>query len=372
MQVITEAAISAALGYNETEIRFHVLDPILRQLGYPSTDDVYLILEEKLEYPYVHIGHRSKKDLPLGFSDYRAGIKGARGSFVIEAKAGNIPITAREIEQAHSYAAHAQVGANYFMLCNGSSLSVFATLSGPNALPIVNIQLSELNARFHELENILSPINLERNCKVVYDKKLKLAEGLGSSVRIRSGRYIMADQYVRIMMNGQDCTAIVRQAVPQMAEMDRQLDLLKTAFELRVSNGIAERSDDGRIVAHVEFAGVTVHNQQAMTIMGINETKFATAEKFISINPESPTIFESLKDFTVSRGTLIPQLFGGSVAMGGDVQGNMFIKAAMHYREGMIHGDFIALSDQKVNIPGAIPFTVEMDFAGTFELTLDV
>jgi predicted type IV restriction endonuclease len=147
MQVITDAAIEAAPTYNETEIRFHILDPIIRLLGYPGADDVYLILEEKLEYPYQHIGRRSKKDLPLGRSDYRAGVKGARGSFVIEAKAGNVAIGGREVEQAHSYAAHAQVGANYFVLCNGSVLTVHETLSGPRASPVVEIALAEINSK---------------------------------------------------------------------------------------------------------------------------------------------------------------------------------------------------------------------------------
>lgn len=136
MQVITDAAIASAPKYNEAEIRFHVLDPIIRLLGYPGSGDVYLYLAEKLEYPYFHTGHRSKKDLPLGFPDYRAGVKGARGSFVVEAKGGGIPLLAKDVEQAHSYAAHAQVGANYFVLCNGSVLTVHETLSGPHTAPI--------------------------------------------------------------------------------------------------------------------------------------------------------------------------------------------------------------------------------------------
>ena len=92
LEVVTQKAIEAAPAYNETSIRFHIIDPILRALGYPHADEVYLELEEKLEYPYVHIGHRSKKDIPIGYPDYRVGLKGARGSFIVEAKAGSIPI----------------------------------------------------------------------------------------------------------------------------------------------------------------------------------------------------------------------------------------------------------------------------------------
>ncbi|MDP2731553.1 MAG: type I restriction enzyme HsdR N-terminal domain-containing protein [Hoeflea sp.] len=267
MQVISNDAVNAAPRYNEAEIRFHIIDPIIRILGYPGEDNVYLNLEEKLEYPYLHIGRRSKKDLPLGFPDYRAGLKGARGSFITEAKAGNIPITSREVEQAHSYAAHAQVGANYFVLFNGSAVYVYETLSGSTAAPLAQIPLSELNERFYELENILAPASLAKNCQVKHDTKLKLADGLGSSVKIRSGHYLMSDYEYRIMVNGQDCTELLRQSVPQFAIMDQQLELLKTSFELRVSGGFAERGTDGRITAHVEFTGATVHNHQAMAIM---------------------------------------------------------------------------------------------------------
>lgn len=371
MSVITNAAIAAAPHYNETEIRFHVIDPVVRMLGYPGAENTYLNLEEKLEYPYLHIGRRSKKDLPLGYPDYRAGVKGARGSFVIEAKAGGVPITAREVEQAHSYAAHAQVGANFFMLANGSELPVYETLSGPDAAPIVSLPLDALNTRFFELENILSPANLERNCRVAYDKKLKLAEGLGSFARVRSGLYLVSDHDLRIIVNHQDCTQLVRQSLPQFAEMEAQLELLKSSFEMRVSDGFAERGDDGKIVAHVEFTGVTVHNQTAMAIMGIDKATFATSDQFLSTNPDSPTILESLTDFNVSRGTSLPQLFGGAVEMEGDILGSMFIKIAMHYNDGIILGQYIAFSEQGVSIPGQIPFTLEMDLAGSFELKID-
>lgn len=58
MQIITDDAVKAAPNYNEAEVRFHIIDPIIRLLGYPDEDNVYLNLEEKLDYPYVHIGRR--------------------------------------------------------------------------------------------------------------------------------------------------------------------------------------------------------------------------------------------------------------------------------------------------------------------------
>lgn len=371
MQFVSESAINAAPTYNETEVRFHIIDPILRALGYPGAENVYLFLEERLRYPYYHVGRRSEKDLPLGFADYRAGLKDSRGSFIVEAKAGNVPIGDKDVEQAHSYAAHAQVGANYFVLCNGIVLSIFETLSGPKQAAIVELPIADLKSRFHEIENILSPTNLEKNCKVAYDKKLKLADGLASSVRVRSGRYDVSDVKVRAMSNGRDCTEVLRRAIPQIAELDRHLAHLIKVFEMRVSDGYAKRNDDGKIVAHLKFSGVTLYNHEAMKIFGIDEVTFFTSDKYISTDEGSPTIFDSINEFRVPRGTLLPELYGNPIAVGENMYGSMFIKAAMYYRKGVISGNYVAFSFYRSDVPGFAMITFESDMAGTFELKLD-
>ena len=371
MLVVSKEATVDAPNYNEASIRFHVIDPILRLLGYPDSEDTYLFLEEKLDYPYIHVGRRSKKDLPLGFADYRAGIKGARGSFIVEAKSGAVQISEIEIEQAHSYAAHAQVSANYFVLCNGASFQVYETLSGPKADPIVDLPLSDVNSRFHEIDNILSPDALRRNCKVHYDTGLKLAQGLGSSVRVRSGKYDVVDYKLRVIVDGQDHAELVRKTTPQFSAIEDQIELFKSSFVMRVATGFAERDADGRIVAHVEFDGATVQNHQAMVIMGIDEATFVTSDKFISIDPSNPTISESIKDFTVSRGTSVPQLFGGSTVMEGDVEGDLYIRIAMFFQNNTLLGEYISFSKQQFSMPGLMPFELELEFVGTFELKVD-
>jgi hypothetical protein len=144
MEIDGQKAATDDAAYNEAEVRFHFIDPLMRKLGYPERDDVYFKLEEKLEYPYFHIGHKSKKkDQPLGFPDYRAGLKGRRGSFIVEAKAAKVGLSMHDVEQAHSYAAHAQVGANYFVLCDGIQFAIYETLSGPDKAPLVEMQVSE-------------------------------------------------------------------------------------------------------------------------------------------------------------------------------------------------------------------------------------
>lgn len=203
MAVVSESAMTDGPSYNEAKVRMQIIDPIIRRLGYADDPSLYFELEQTLRYPYFHIGRKNdNKDVPLGKVDYRAGLKGRRGSFVVEAKAGSADLGAEEIEQAHSYAAHALVGANFFVLCNGQRLQIFETLAGHQAPPIVEIPIGEINARFHEIEAILSPTRLEQLCHTAYDLGLPLASGLGSSLAFMGGYYTSPFIEMRFHMAG--------------------------------------------------------------------------------------------------------------------------------------------------------------------------
>jgi len=372
MTIITQQVLESLQNYNEAEVRFHIIDPTFRKLGYPGGDDVYFKLEEKLEYPYFHIGRKAKKkDLPLGFSDYRAGLKGGRGSFVIEAKASNVNISHKDVEQAHSYAAHAQVGANYFVLCNGAHILVYETLSGPESKPISEILIGEIDDRFHELENILSPASLAKNCQVSYDMNLKLCEGLGSSVKIHSGQYDMDNWAFRMFLNGDDCTEFMKNSVPQMADIENQLEMMKREFELRVADGLVERDADGRINAHVSFLGVTNNSLAAMKLLGIDNMTFSTNEKFLSVDRQNPTVFESTAGFSLKKGTMVPPLFGDAIPAANDVNGDLFITARMHKEGNEICGEYAAVSDYRFDVPGMDAMILEYDLVGNFSLRLN-
>lgn len=371
MTIITPQILESVSTYNEAEVRLHVIDPLIRKLGYHDGEDVYFKPEEKLDYPYYFIGHKNKKrDLPLGFPDYRAGLRGRRGSFIIEAKAAVVGLSEKDVEQAHSYAAHSQVGANYFVLSDGLQVAVYETLSGGHGAPIVRLEVGELDARFHELENILSPANLERNCRVDYDKGLKLCDGLGSPVKVHSGEYNMKAWAYRILIGGKDFTEQIKAAAPQIAEMDNQLAMIQKEFELRVGDGIAKRETDGRIVADLSFAGVTKNSVAAMKLLGIDRMTFATSAQFISTNPNNPTVFESTADFALEEGTMMPPLFGDAVPIDTKVEGDMFVTARMCKEGDVLFGDYSSVTDYWFNVPMVGKGKLELDLIGSFVLRL--
>lgn len=371
MEIVKPSDAAEAANYNEATVRFRIINPILTSLGYKDGDEVYLHLEEKLEYPYIHIGRKSKKDVPVGYPDYRAGLKGARGSFIVEAKAGGVQISDSDIEQAHSYAAHAQVGANYFVLCNGIEFRIYETLSGPKPAPLVIIPVSEVNHRYHEIENILSPDRMEINCKVKYDMRLKLCNGVGSSVRVRSGAYKMSSYEYKIFLNGVDQTEFLRKTLPKMEAMEGEMELLKNALQLRVDKGSIYRDDDGRICAWAHLAGATVQNYEGMKLLGVDKIVLATDSEFLSTDSESPTIFESVKDFMVEKGAMMPNLFSGFSQVEGDLTGGVFIKFAMYLDGHLLKGQYIAFADYNTKLPGIGHMKAELDFAGGFQMEID-
>ncbi|SDR39831.1 type I restriction enzyme HsdR N-terminal domain-containing protein [Pseudovibrio sp. Tun.PSC04-5.I4] len=371
MTIVIPAVLQKTHSYNEAKVRYQVIDPIMRKLGYDDGGETYIELEEELAYPYFHIGHKSKKkDLPLGFPDYRAGLKGRRGSFVVEAKAAKVGISAEDVEQAHSYAAHALVGANYFVLCDGNTFVVYETLSGPNSSPIINIPLTEIDARFHEIENILAPESLAKNCQVSYDLNLKLCEGLRSSAELRSGEYEIDEWSFHIYQNGIDKTEDFKKCAPQFQDIDVQMNQLRSDFNLKIEEGTLQRDRTGRISAHVSFMGATKNNLSAMKQLGINTLTFATKDEFLSLDRTQPTVFETTADFSLEHGTMFPQLLGSAVPIDTDLEGDTHTVAYLFKEADAVLGDYISTAVYRVPQLASLGLKLELKFQGRILIRL--
>lgn len=375
MEIIHKEYINRAKTYNEAAIRRFIIDPILTKLGYPdpNLENTYLEVEEKLEFPYKYsIGRKSKKDLPIGFPDYRAGLKGRRGSFIVEAKAGNIPIDINAIEQAHSYAAHSRVGANYFFICNGEEIKLYETLSGHGANPIVEIKLQEIEDKFYLLENILSPNNLAKICSIEYDKDLKLFEGGKSNIRILSGIYKLDDYNYSIFLNGEENTEAIKRVNPQFLQMERELNLLRDTMDLIISGGFIKRDDSGKIYSDIKFRGITRGNENSMRILNINEMKFTTSEKFISTDKDNRTVFETNKDFNLIKGTELNNMHQGSRIIESNMRSSTFIKSDLYVENNKVIGNYVCFIKNKVRLSPFHLISVEVNMFGILEIDLDL
>jgi Type I restriction enzyme R protein N terminus (HSDR_N) len=352
---------------NEAEVRFHVVDPLLRKLGYGSVAGTYMYLEQKLEYPYFHIGRRSRKDMPLGFPDYRCGLDGRRGSFVVEAKKTDHVIGDLDREQAHSYAAHAQISANYFVLCNGHVFEVYETLSGDFKVPILSIEFEHLDERYHDIENILGPRQLEKHCHVVYQRGLKLSESIGPSVRVTGGRYELDEFVLDVHGETPEQTQMLR-ALPQIQAVEHLREQL-LAFIYTIDSGVVTRNDEGRIFAKLKFGGVTKNNREAMRIMNIENLEFYALSKFISDDPQRPTVFEAERKVTVGKGAQLFPLFGNPQLSELDMHLDFFVVSKLFEVDGTIVGRYGAFSIYTIQVAGVGLVKFTADFFGKCDIT---
>jgi hypothetical protein len=353
---------------NEAEVRYHVIDPILRRLGYGQVQGTYLYLEHKIEYPYYHIGHRSKKDLPIGFPDYRCGLDGRRGSFVVEAKKKSHDIGPIDREQAHSYASHAQVAANYFVLCNGRSFEVYETLSTDLSTPILEMDCERIDDNFHQVENILSINSIKKNCHVSYDRGLRISSEYGSTATIMNGRYEVDEVELKIYGSNDYTNNLIKQ-VPQFSELENLKKILKE-FVYTVDSGEVSRGEDGRIVATADFGSVTKGNRQSMKLLGLDKIQFFSSDQFMSEDPDNPSIFEVERKIFVAKGSEIFPLFGPSQKMETDMRVDAFIVAKLSGRNGIIKGDFSAFAVYSTEFPFIGSITAEADFFGQCEIRM--
>jgi len=371
--MISQLAIQNGKKFNEAEVRQHIINPVLDRLGYTyGSEGVYIRLEDKLATPrLLQIGRASSKDFPIGFPDYTCGLSEGRGSFVVEAKGGNVNLTETEIGQAHSYAAHAEVGANYFMLVNGTEFRVYETLSGHCPTPLLRIPVAEMASRFHELESVLAPSYLSKNCAVRYDMGIKLGQGLGSKFTIRNGEYFVEEYRYRFYMHGNDVTDLMKIHNPQFAVMNEKLKLLQDEFSLRVTDGKVERDEAGRIITSVTFDGVTKGNTLAMAILGIGNLQLGTNDEFISTDPDLPTVFVGSKNFAVSQGTMMPQLLDQPREMPENLSGEMMVQALMHCDGDNAVGNYVVASTYRMPARMGQSMYMQLDLAGKFSLRID-
>ncbi len=110
--------------YNESSVREEIVAPLLKILGYSSSDkENHIIREPHLEHPFTQIGTKSYRVTER--PDYLIQVKG-KNAFIIEAKSPKQNIrNGKHVEQAYSYAINRQVQVQRFVLCNGKEINIF-------------------------------------------------------------------------------------------------------------------------------------------------------------------------------------------------------------------------------------------------------
>jgi hypothetical protein len=278
---------------NETDIREEIIAPIVRILGYRSGTKNDVIREQSLRYPRAFIGKKDAQKDPLlrGKADYILEANG-KVRWVIEAKAPDVTIDIDAIEQAWSYANHAEIRAVYFVLTNGKTFQIYQTNQGPNMGPIFSATYNELDQKLANIKNILTPETILRDhSEIIPDLGEPLGPGLRSFVRITNGLI----KYEKSSLNL------------------RVLSELQTG----IAEGAIERDEQGRMVAYVRTTGPSRSLQELNERLGLSTFEMLSPDSSISTDAVKPTTFlyentvilpkgEELLDLNTWKSVILP------------------------------------------------------------------
>jgi hypothetical protein len=105
---------------NETDVREIIVRPLIERLGYRHGTDANIRTEQTLRYARSFLGRKNpKKDPPLvGRADYICDVI-SFGRWIVEVKSPGQDLTQDDVEQAHTYAAHPEIAATFFLVTNG-------------------------------------------------------------------------------------------------------------------------------------------------------------------------------------------------------------------------------------------------------------
>jgi len=323
---------------NEADVREEVICELVKTLGYRTGTSADVVREQGLRYSHLYIGRKDPQRDPVlrGKADYILEVN-KRVRWVIEAKAPSVELGLDDIEQAWSYANHAEVRAVYFVLCNGRRLVIYSTNHGPAVPPLLDVPYEQLSDRLGDISNFLSPSAIERDFPdLAANASPPIGPGLRSIVRISSGviRYLKSSQ-------------------PNNPALTR--------IQTFITEGAVERNGDGNLVAYLKTYAPIREMQELNERLGYDGFEMRSPDSTISTDALSPTVFTNEMQVTLPRGTLILDMnTWQQMPMPFDVTGGTVSQARGILAGKTFSGDFVSKLDfGQTGIP---PVVLEGDF----------
>jgi hypothetical protein len=341
---------------NETDVREVVIRPFIESLGYRHGTANNIRTEAILRYPYRFLGKKKPASDPklLGRADYICEVV-SYGRWIVEVKSPSRQLSLEDVEQAHSYAAHPEIGAAHFLLTNGREFRVYVT--GDLESPLLHWSYSEIVSRAVEITNMLGPeaVKLRGKANILLRSKA-LALGLGSEVEVTGG-VLEYETY--------DCENSAQQAA--LASF--------AGLRATVSGGDAGRDDEGMIRARFKLLGPTKVWDEMNRAAGIEYYEFKCSDDYVSTDVQKPSIFQGTT--SIAAGTSISGLPGlppGLNFLPFELRCNAFSQATGYLSGKRFLGTFVIiyvteLPPEVMRIAG-ITKDSEMISCGTFEFAL--
>lgn len=271
---------------NETDVREIIIRPFLHRLGYAHGTDANIRSEVPLTYARSYLGRKKpQKDPPLrGRADYICDAT-SYGRWVVEVKSPNAALSDEDAQQAHTYSAHPEIAASYFLLSNGRQFRLY--LTSQLKRPLFEWKFNETDYVFMNIVNILSYDAFKRRARLfAFDPNKPLAIGYPSQVEIITGEITYG------------CHASDH---PLFANLSALVGSIG-----QVTGGQLQRAADGRLHGVLLYRSPMQHLQPIIAAMGHDRFEFFSADEFISTDPTKPTIFQNATQGHLEPGTLIP------------------------------------------------------------------
>jgi Type I restriction enzyme R protein N terminus (HSDR_N) len=270
---------------NETDVREIIVRPLLNRLGYEHGNENSIRTEQTFRYAKAFLGRKNiAKDPPLvGRADYILEVA-AVGRWVVEVKGAAEELSRDVVEQAHTYAAHPEVSALFFMVTNGRSFRLYRTSSLD--APIMSWDFEEAEEVFLALANLVGPDAIRRKMKLLKpDAGKPLGRGLGSEVQIIGG-WIQYEDHVS------------NHPLLNFAMND------VNGLRLPITGGTVGRADDARLHAKLNTAKAMPMVGELSELLEVTDGyDFYATDELISTDQERPTIFKNLIHSDVPVGT---------------------------------------------------------------------
>ncbi len=344
---------------NEADVREIIVRPLLHRLGYRHGTEANIRTEVSLRYGYAFLGRkRPGKDAELrGRADYICEVI-SYGRWVVEVKAPNEPLDRDAVEQAHSYSAHPDINASYFLLSNGREFALYQT--GSLDQPALSWNFADFEQNIVGLHNVVGPDAIRKRAAVfAVDPAKPMGKGVASSVTIIGGEVIFEEH------------AINTPLVPR--------DMIE-GLRLSVTGAFVRRADDGRLHAFVKTANASPMMGPIGDMAGAqDEYDFFCADEYLSTDPEKPSIFQNIYEKHIAPGTPVsgplgtqPMPFGfflkAYTEAVGFVQGEYF-RGTMRIEYDLtvegLHGQVRAMFEQMI---GPIPPQSQFSGMGRYEI----
>ncbi len=138
--------------FKEDSVREEIVYPILKLLGYSSSNKNKIIRSQALKHPFYYFGTK-KYNINI-IPDYTFIVDG-KHKWILDAKRPTENIKeGKNVFQAYSYAIHPEIQSNIYCLCNGKEFSTFFTTKHE---PVLFFKIQDLEENWKKLKNYISP-----------------------------------------------------------------------------------------------------------------------------------------------------------------------------------------------------------------------